>query len=58
MTGAFVIREVVCVLLIPTQDPVKEKETEMILDYFEKFNKVCIYVYRARFTPRPCVAWV
>ena len=28
------------VLLIPTQDPVKEKETEMILDFFKKFNKV------------------
>ena len=35
-----VIREVVCVLHIPTQDPVKEKEAEMILDCFEKFNKV------------------
>ena len=24
-----------------SQDPVKEKEAEMILDCFEKFNQVC-----------------
>ena len=34
-----------CVCILHTQDPLKEKETEMIMDYIERFNEVTYISY-------------
>lgn len=30
----------ICIVHLCTQDPLKEKETEMMMDYIERFNEV------------------